>query len=197
MNSPQGFMPLSAQLGIPGSSYRIQLGKVNNIWSVRLAKGNDVLDSKVFSNYKDLEGNNPPNANTIVGWILQVLPIPNLNPYQIVKSVGFIRQESIRRAEEAKRKPAISIKEAKGVKLAAVPKGVKKVRPKSVGWVKEEPVKPKTESTGKKRELPQIPMGGGHKADVSKSSSVKGIKCGSCGTEIKFCPFCGKPLDKH
>ena len=165
-----------------------------------MAKGNDVLDSKVFSKYEDPEGNNPPNANTIVGWILQVLPIPNLNPYQIVKSVGFIRQESIRRAEEAKRKPAISIKEAKKVKLEAVPDAVKK-RPKSVGWVKEEPVKPqaapvkpKTEPTEKKRALPQIPMGEGVKVEVPKT---KGIRCGSCGTEVKFCPYCGKPLKKH
>lgn len=197
MSDQQGFVPLSAQLGIPGSSYMIQLGKVNNIWSVRLAKGPNVLDSKVFHNYKDPEGNNPPNANTIVGWILQVLPIPNLNPYQIVKSVGFIRQESIRRAEEAKRKPVISLKEAKKVKLEAIPDGVKKKRPKSVGWVKEEPVKPKAEQTEKKRALPQIPMEGGEKAAVSTSTSTKGIKCGSCGTEIKFCSFCGKPLDKH
>ena len=204
MSDQQGFVPLSAQLGIPGSSYMIQLGKVNNIWSVRLAKGPNVLDSKVFHNYKDPEGNNPPNANTIVGWILQVLPIPNLNPYQIVKSVGFIRQESIRRSEEAKRKPQISLKEAKTVKLEAIPEGVKKTRPKSVGWVKEEPVKPKEEPvkpkeepTEKKRALPQIPMGGGEKAAVSTSTPTKGIKCGSCGTEIKFCPYCGKPLDKH
>ena len=101
------------------------------------------------------------------------------------------------RSDEAKRKPQISLKDAKEVKLAAIPDGVKKTRPKSVGWVKEEPVKPKEEPTEKKRVLPQIPMGGGEKADVSTSTPAKGIKCGSCGTEIKFCPYCGKPLDKH
>ena len=196
--SDKGFIPLSAQLGIPGSSYRVQLGKVNNIWAVRMAKGNDILDSKVFRDHNDPEGTNPPNANSVVAWILSVLPIPNLNPYQIVKSVGFIRQESIRRSEEAKRKPAISLKEAKDVKLETVPENEKRAISKQVGWVKEDAVKTETskeEEKTPKRVLPTIPTAGPSKSESKKDD--KGIECKECGTEIKFCPYCGKPLSMH
>ena len=196
--SDQGFIPLSAQLGIPGSSYRVQLGKVNNIWAVRIAKGNDILDSKVFHDHQDSEGINPPNANAIVAWILSVLPIPNLNPYQIVKSVGFIRQESIRRAEEAKSKPAMSLKEAKDVKLEKVPESEIRAKPKQVGWVKEDKDEisaEKEEEKPQKRVLPTIPGAATAAAESKKAS--KGVKCTDCGTEIKFCPYCGKPLSMH
>jgi hypothetical protein len=84
--------------------------------AVRLVKGNEVLDSKVFE-----ETGDPPNANAIVGWILQVIAIPNVNPYQIAKSVGFVRQEAQRRAEDLKKKPAVSLQEAKEVKLEQLP----------------------------------------------------------------------------
>ncbi|MHA1728319.1 MAG: hypothetical protein ACTSWY_06265 [Promethearchaeota archaeon] len=193
--SEKGFIPLSNQLGIPGSSYRVQLGKVNKKWAVRLAKGSEVLDSKVFHDLMDPDGTNPPNANTIVGWVLQVLPIPNLNPYQIVKSVGFIRQEAIRQAAKAKKKPQVSIKEAKEVKLAAIPEDVQKKRPKSVGWVKEGSTSTSnaTEDNRKscKRILPKIPGGD------ATAVAIEGIKCGSCGNVVKFCPYCGKPLKSH
>ncbi|MBD3350924.1 MAG: hypothetical protein GF364_05505 [Candidatus Lokiarchaeota archaeon] len=166
--SKEGFIPLSNQLGIPGSSYRLQLGQVNEKWAVRLAKGREILDSKVFEKKDE-----PPNANEVVGWVLQVLVIPNINPYQIAKSVGFIRQEAIRRSEELKQKPAISIKEAKEAKLEEIPEEAKeklKEQKKGKGWVKEEEKKPaaatasaaepkkdKSSKKKKKRTLPSIP----------------------------------------
>jgi hypothetical protein len=94
------------------------------------------LDSKVFE-----ETGDPPNANAIVGWILQVIAIPNVNPYQIAKSVGFVRQEAQRRAEDLKKKPAVSVQEAKEVKLEQLPEDAQmkvKASQKTVGWVKEE-----------------------------------------------------------
>lgn len=157
--SHEGFIPLSNQLGITGSSYRIQLGKVNNKWATRLAKGKEVLDSKVFEDTEE-----PPNANKIVGWVLQVLVIPNINPYQIAKSVGFIRQEALRRSKEMQKKPAVSIKEAKEAKLDEIPEDAKarlKAREKKPGWVKEEtatPVekpKPKQEPESKQEAKPK------------------------------------------
>lgn len=142
--SSEGFIPLSNQLGIVGSSYGVQLGKINDKWAVRLVKGNEVLDSKVFE-----ETGDPPNANAIVGWILQVIAIPNVNPYQIAKSVGFVRQEAQRRAEDLKKKPAVSLQEAKEVKLEQLPEDAQmkvKSSQKTVGWVKEEePVAPPTQ----------------------------------------------------
>ncbi|MHA1870877.1 MAG: zinc ribbon domain-containing protein, partial [Promethearchaeota archaeon] len=176
---------------------------------VRLARGNEVLASQVF---KDKTGDNPPNANQIVAWVLQTLPIPNINPYQISKSVGFIRQEAIRRNEEAKKKPVASLKAAKEVQLENVPQEVIERRDKKtqVGWVKEERAEEKKETKAaaasqaasagdgsaskKKRKLASIPMSGGA---ASASSSSEGIKCSHCGNVIRFCPYCGKPLSEH
>ncbi len=177
------FIPLSAPLGIPGSSYMVQLGKVGSTWAVRLAKGNDVLDSKVFH---DNTGDDPPNANNLVAWIISALPIPNLNPYQIAKSVGFIRQESIRRNEEMKRKPSVPIKDVKEVELTKAP--IEKKPSTSPGWVQEDNAVEQKKAAH--RILPSIPGSG----SSTPSSSSKGTACQSCGTEIRFCPYCGKPL---
>jgi len=187
------FVPLSAPLGIPGSSYMIQLGRIGNIWAVRLAKGNDILDSKVFH---DNTGDDPPNANSIVGWVIQTLPIPNLNPYQIAKSVGFIRQEAVRRNEDIKRKPAVPLSETQNVKLTEVPGEKKPVA--SPGWVKEDDVAEQKKQAH--RILPQIPIGGSEATTTSPSASTggtshgTGIVCKGCSTEFRFCPYCGAPL---
>ncbi|MHA1340547.1 MAG: hypothetical protein ACTSRZ_08595 [Promethearchaeota archaeon] len=186
--SIEGFIPLSNQLGIPGSSYRVQLGKVNDKWAIRLAKGNEILESKVFE-----ETEQPPNANALVGWVLQVLVIPNLNPYQIAKSIGFIRQEAIRRSEELKSKPKISIKEAKEAKLEELPEDVKRRRDiqksKQVGWVKEEapahvkakvaskeaskPASSAAEGSANYRILPKVPSAVDNAAEIKPTSSGK------------------------
>ena len=43
----KGFIPLSSQLGIPGTSYRIQLGMINDQQVLRLLKGKDVIDTYI------------------------------------------------------------------------------------------------------------------------------------------------------
>ena len=161
----------------------VQLGKVGKIWAVRLAKGNDILNSKIFH---ENTGDDPPNANSIVGWVISTLPIPNLNPYQIAKSVGFIRQESIRRNEDMKRKPAVPMKEVKEAKLTEAP--IEKKPDKSPGWVREDSAAEQKKHSH--RILPSIPGSG----PAAPNGSSKGNACKSCGTEIKFCPYCGKPL---
>ena len=181
--SNANFLPLSAPLGIPGSSYMVQLGKVGDVWGVRLAKGNDILDSKVF---RDNTGDDPPNANAIVAWVISTIPIPNLNPYQIAKSVGFIRQEAIRRNEDMKRKPSVPMKDVKAAALTKAP--VEKKPSKSPGWVKEDNAAEQKKHAH--RILPSIPGSG----SSNPSGSSGGTACQSCGTEIKFCPYCGKPL---
>ncbi|MEX2684445.1 MAG: hypothetical protein Q6373_022935 [Candidatus Sigynarchaeota archaeon] len=81
----QNFTPLSSQLGITGSSYRLQLGKVGNSWAARILKGNEVVVSTTF---------NELNGNLIVGFVMQETAIPNLNPYQIMKTVQFLTKEA-------------------------------------------------------------------------------------------------------
>lgn len=133
-NQPD-FIPFSSQLGIAGSSYMLQMGKVNGIWAIRLIKGSDVLDSKIFKEDQDM-----PNANRLTGWVLSVLQIPNINTYQIQKTIGFIRQQALRTSEEQTLKRKEQGKaESSSAKLEAPPEG-EVHRTKAAGWVKEEKV---------------------------------------------------------
>ncbi len=217
MSSKDVFTPYSPQLGVAGSSYRLQLGQVSGKWAVRLAKGQDVLDSFVFEHLTDI--NKLPNADDITRWVLSTLVIPNINPHQIMKTVGFVRQQAKRQIEEKKRQPEIT-ETAKDVKLEKAPEDAQITRPKSLGTVKQDP-----ESTGsgsealeasnqqgsvvedkRGRKLKTIPKGappaGEAKAAASAGSSnqgsggstSQGIPCGGCGTKVVYCPCCGKPL---
>jgi len=142
-SSNQSFNPFSSQLGIAGTSYRLQMGRVNDKWASRILKGTDVLESTVY-NDSDL-----PNANLIVGWCLKVIALPNINPYQVMKTVQFLRRETERNWEESKKKvvaSATEAREAKG-KLEKVPESELK-RHAEVGWIKDEASEYGTTTTG-------------------------------------------------
>ena len=202
----KGFEILSGQLGIPGTSYRLQLGLINERWSVRLLKGKDVLDSYVFKD-EDCPGGFP-NQNLIVGYVLRTVAIPNINPHQVMKTTQALVKQAVKRKED--RKVMAPVSETKEVALEKVPESEIR-RPKTQGWVKEEGMKSqkdieedqrqafkervgaqKSESTLKtKRQLPSIPSSGnqGEEPDPSKF-------CPFCGKDLdwKFCPYCGKQL---
>ncbi|MHA1490219.1 MAG: zinc ribbon domain-containing protein [Promethearchaeota archaeon] len=140
----QGFIPLSGQLGIPGTSYRLQLGLINEMWASRLLKGGSVLDSYV---YKEVKGDFP-NQNLIVGWVLRSVAIPNINPHQIMKTTQALVKQAIERKEQVK--AAAPLAETKKVKLTKVDeKDIK--RPMTKGWVKGEGQKTQSEMEGEAR----------------------------------------------
>ncbi len=209
----KGFEPLSSQLGISGTSYRIQLGLINGKFAIRLLKGNSVIDSYVFKD-EDITESGIPNQNLLVGWVLRTVAIPNINPHQVMKTIQALVKQAI---EKIKQKKTIApISETSKVELEKVPESELK-RPKVTGWVKEEGMKSIQELEEEKRqafqermkiikeekrtqaggiapstmrttrELPSIPRGEG----VSTSTF-----CPSCGKDLdwKFCPYCGKPL---
>jgi hypothetical protein len=133
MSENQDFQPMSPELGIAGSSYRLQVGRVNNFWAIRLVKGNDVLESHVFKDETEM-----PNGNKLTGWVLSVLTIPNINTYQIQKTIGFIRQKALGAWEDMQKKKQEAGKgERTEVALEKVPENEIK-RPQAQGWVKEE-----------------------------------------------------------
>jgi len=205
--SEKGFEPLSSQLGIAGTSYRIQLGLINGRWASRLLKGNNVIDSYVYKD-EDVQGDYP-NQNIIVGWVLRTVAIPNINPHQVMKTTQALVKQAVEKKEQKKVMAPIS--ETKGVELEKVPESQLK-RPKTTGWVKEEGIKTLQELEEEKREafrermkykheeeaerisetihvtrdLPSIPKAGGQ---TSKT-------CPSCGKDLdwKFCPYCGEKL---
>ncbi len=130
--SEKDFEPLTSQLGIAGTSYRLQLGLINEKWASRLMKGRDtIIDSYI---YEDVEGDTP-NGNRIVSWVLKTVAIPNINPHQIMKTAQFILRQA--RENKDKKKVIVPIQEAKKVHLEKVPESELK-RPKTQGWIKEE-----------------------------------------------------------
>jgi len=211
----QGFIPLTGQLGISGTSYRLQLGLINGKWASRLMKGKDVLDSYV---YKEMEVEGEyPNQNFIVGWVLRTVAIPNINPHQIMKTTQALVKQAVEKKNE--KKVVAPVSETKEVELKKVPETELK-RPQQKGGVKEESMQSrqdeedmvrqafkermaahdeerKAPTIKTTRQLPSIPGGTSQKEtqDVTEETE-KSEFCPYCGKDIGFiyCPFCGKKL---
>lgn len=217
----RGFSPLTGQLGIPGTSYRLQLGTINEKWAVRLLRGKNVLDSYVFKD-EDSSGGFP-NQNLIVGYVLRTVAIPNINPHQVMKTTQALVKQAMQRKEERKIKAPLS--EMKEIELEKVPESEIK-RPKPQGWVKTEGSKSEQELLDEKRQafkqrvaaqkekeidspsgistvkttrqLPSIPSEGssGDSTGTAQPGSQVSSFCPHCGKDLnwQFCPYCGKPL---
>ena len=213
----KGFIPLSSELGISGTSYRIQLGLINGKWASRLLKGKNIIDSYVYKD-EDTSGGFP-NQNLIVGWVLRTIAIPNINPHQVMKTTQALVKQAIKRKEE--RKAMVPMSDAKDVQLDKVPEDELK-RSKVQGWVKTEEIKSQQELEDERRQafkqrvaaskeishttsstvaplktsrqLPSIPKEG--VAVEGSAGSKDQIFCPHCGKDLnwKFCPYCGKPL---
>jgi hypothetical protein len=91
----ENFIPLSSQLGVSGTSYRLQLGKVGDKWATRILKGKDVVASTTLEEL---------NGNMVVGFVMRETAIPNLNPYSIMKTVQFLTREAKSNEENMKKK---------------------------------------------------------------------------------------------
>ncbi len=191
------FEPLTNQLGVSGTSYKIQLGLINNQWASRLVKGNNVLASKV---YELDEGQSTPNINYIVGWVLQASAIPNINPHQVMKSAQALMNQAKQKLEKKEIK-AISSKtqEKFETKHTTSEEEKRKIFQERMKTRKKE----KTEMAGSKRILPEIPSAvptmqkEPQKGQTEVAQSKRPSKyCPYCGRdlEFKYCPYCGKKL---
>lgn len=190
----RGFIPLTSELGVAGTSYRIQLGLINDKWASRLLKGRNVIDSYVYKD-EDVQGGFP-NQNLIVGWVLRTVAIPNINPHQVMKTTQALVKQAIKKKEE--RKIVAPLSETKEVELEKVPESELK-RPQVQGWVKTEGTggQPSTSAASTlktSRQLPSIPKEG--MAERTPTSTTASSFCPHCGKDLdwKFCPYCGKPL---
>ncbi len=218
--SEKDFEPLTSQLGIAGTSYRLQLGLINNKWASRLMKGKGVIDSYIYDN---IEGD-MPNGNRIVGWVLKTVAIPNINPHQIMKTTQYLMRQA--RENKEKKKIIAPLQEAKEIELKRVPESELK-RPQTQGWVKEEThelsVREKfiqrTKATAKsqqqeiekplsfqeespeiiktEKKLPKIPSQESTEEKPIKQPSLGKIFCPFCGFQIKHCPSCGKEFKDY
>jgi len=211
--SDQGFNPLSSQLGIAGTSYRIQLGLINDKWASRLLKGNTVIDSYIYKD-EDVESGFP-NQNLIVGWVIRTVAIPNINPHQVMKTTQALVKQALEKKEQKKTMAPIS--ETREVELEKVPSTELK-RPKVTGWVRQEGEKSVQEMEEEKRKAFQARVAAKKEEEKEKEGDATTIHttrqlpsipskeeaspsetshfCPSCGKDLdfKFCPYCGKPL---
>lgn len=146
--SEKGFEPLTSQLGIAGTSYRLQIGFINDKWASRLLKGKDVIDVYIYKE-QDLAETGQPNLNYVIGWVLRTVMLPNINPYQIQKTAQVLMNQALKKKDQ--RKVVASVEEAKDVELEKVPESEIK-RPKAQGWVKEDGEKTKEEDLEEKRQ---------------------------------------------
>ena len=207
----KGFTPLTSQLGIPGTSYRLQLGLINDKWASRILKGKGIIDSYV---YKDEDsGGGFPNQNLIVGWVLRTVAIPNINPHQVMKTTQALVKQAMQNKD--KQKFITPISETKGIELEKVPEDEIK-RPKASGWAGDEAPQVVSEEARRKAFQERfIPFQGGESTapthsrkglptipSVSTSNSINTSNsddshfCPYCGKDLnwKYCPFCGKSL---
>jgi len=203
----KGFEPLTSQLGIPGTSYRLQLGLINDKWASRILKGKDVIESYIYKD-EDVESGFP-NQNLIVGWVLRTVAIPNINPHQVMKTTQALVKQAVDKKEQ--KKVVAPISETKGVELEKVPQSELK-RPKVQGWVKQEGMKTQEELDEEKRKAFKERMIAKKEEEVTAVSSTSATvktsrrlpsipaageteKISEGGEEAKFCPYCGKDLN--
>ena len=130
------FIPLTSRLGISGTSYMIQLGIINNKWTSVLLRGKKCIALNTYSeDYGDM-----PNINHIINWTLNTIPVPNMNPQQIRKTIQFLIKQAMKNKE--KKRELIPIKETKTVKLETMPY-TKNISSYKMGWIKNT-VEPET-----------------------------------------------------
>ncbi len=164
--SNQQFVPFSSQLGIAGTSYRLQMGIINEKWACRILKGNDVIDSYIWQDENDV-----PNANSIVGYVLKTVQLPMINPYQVSKTVQFLRKEAVRNREEKKMVPSVKDGQEAKAKLEKVPEEQLKRMP-DMGWVKEdEPKKPAASTPAEKPASAEKPAAPAEKPATVEAST--------------------------
>ena len=76
------FNPITPQLGIPGTNYRMQLGLISGLWAVCLIKSLDIVDTRIFTG-EDLTEIGYPKIERIVDWILRDWKLSKINPRQV------------------------------------------------------------------------------------------------------------------
>jgi len=96
--SELGFEPLTSQLGIAGTSYRLQLGLINGKWACRLLKGKQVIACYIF---KDTSIEELPNTNQIINWVLTKVPF-TLNPHQIWRTSQVLMKQATENKDKKK-----------------------------------------------------------------------------------------------
>jgi len=87
---------ITQKLKILGTSYSLQIGFLGDTWLSRIIKAENIIAEK---KYEDIE-EKFPNQNEIVNWVLYSIPIPNLNPHRIMKTIQTLAKEALKYKEK-------------------------------------------------------------------------------------------------
>jgi len=87
---------ITQKLKVLGTSYSLQIGFLGDTWLSRIIKAENIIAEK---KYEDIE-EKFPNQNEIVNWVLYSIPIPNLNPHRIMKTIQTLAKEALKYKEK-------------------------------------------------------------------------------------------------
>ncbi|MHA1309611.1 MAG: zinc ribbon domain-containing protein [Candidatus Helarchaeota archaeon] len=181
MSDDKDFNPYSSPLPIPGTSYLVQLGKQisSNKWQVRIVKGREIIADRVLAEPE-------LNGNTIIGFIMQEVAIPMINPYQISKTVKLLIKQG-ERGPLAERPTLMEppMPEKQGVSSANAP------APSSSSNITTTPVQ-----TASEYDVLMQP-----RTSTTISTTSTGQEAGTCPRckspieeSFYYCPICAKQL---
>ncbi|MHA1271068.1 MAG: zinc ribbon domain-containing protein [Candidatus Helarchaeota archaeon] len=178
MQTDKDFDPYSSPLPIPGTSYLVQLGKQTSTdkWKVRIIKGREIIADRVM---EDPE----LNGNTIIGFIMQKVAIPMINPYQISKTVKLL------------------IKQGERGSLASRPTALEPPMPESGSTIQASSTSTIPTSNV---ETPSVKVASEYDALMSPRPTTTSVSsqgtdtCPRCKNSVEeaffFCPICSKQL---
>jgi hypothetical protein len=173
----EDFVPYSSPLGIPGSSYSAQLGKIGEQWALRLVKGREILEQGLFDEL---------NGNKFIAFIIQNVAIPMINPYQISQSVKAL-------IKMAERGPA-QVAPAAGEKAAPASGGSEY---EAIASPRGAPAPPTAGTAAPGDDCPRCrrPIQPNFYFCPYCSMKLRTFTCAACQKEIrldyKMCPYCG------
>jgi hypothetical protein len=165
------FEPFTGQLGIAGSSYRLQIGLINEKWAVRLLKSKIIIE--IFICKENFIKDETPNQDMIVGWVLRTVIIPNMNSWQIKRTVQNLMKQLEK--NKGRRRVIASIKDIKEVELEKVPKSESR-KPIIQGW---ETIPQSSDSVKVKKVVNEV---------------LDKYTCFTCGFQMSYCTKCGTEL---
>ena len=95
----ENYIPMTSEMGIMGTSYRLQLGSMNDYVVSILLKGKEII---AFKSFKNMKITDTINQNLITAWVLQVISIPLINTHQIARTVQVLTKQLIKKRENNK-----------------------------------------------------------------------------------------------
>ncbi|MHA1651874.1 MAG: zinc ribbon domain-containing protein [Candidatus Helarchaeota archaeon] len=167
------FIAYSSPIGIPGSSYMAQLGKIDDKWALRLVKGKEILEQGLFDEL---------NGNKMIAFIIQNLAIPMINPYQISQSVKALIRQAERGPVQVT--PTAATSAAPAAAASTSPQGGVTAAPPSAGA-----------AVGDTCPRCRRPIQANFYYCPYCSQKLREYRCPGCQREIRLdyimCPYCG------